>query len=233
MKKLFLLVALVSLTTISTSQDLENIINRHTKAINAEKLSEFSSVIIKGSISQQGMQMDLVMYEKHPDKIKIVSGLDEMKIVQVINGDRGYMINPLMGSDRPIPLSASQVNSMKTNSMIQGSLINQYEAGMMEIAGEEFSDGRATYKIKVNDGSGQRYIFIDKESFLLTRISISGDQMGMDGTVNMKMSDFEETGGVIVARTIETFINGQPGGRIRYESIEFNRAIDDSEFIIK
>ncbi|MFP4489760.1 MAG: hypothetical protein ACLFN1_10690, partial [Bacteroidales bacterium] len=175
----------------------------------------------------------LLMYEKSPDKIKIVSSLSDMEIVQVVNGDEGYTINPMTGSAGPVPMSSTQISSMKDNSMLQSSLLDRYSAGETDITGEENVDGKPAYKIRVRLEDGDKYIFIDKESFYITMIRMSVEQMGMEMTVDMKMGDFEETEGVILARTIDTYINGQPGGKIIYESIEFNADIDDSEFIIK
>ncbi|MFO7755801.1 MAG: hypothetical protein R6V34_07455 [Bacteroidales bacterium] len=232
-KKLLLLTGLLLLISASHAQDLEKIIEKHIDAIKAEKLTEFKSLKVKGSLQQQGMQLNLLMYEKSPDKIKIVSSLSDMEIVQVVNGDRGYTINPMTGSAGPVPMSPTQISSMKDNSMLQSSLLDRYRAGEAGITGEESVDGKPAYKIRVRLEEGDKYIFIDKESFYITMIRMSVEQMGMEMTVDMKMGDFEETEGVILARTIDTFINGQPGGKIIYESIEFNTDIDDSEFIIK
>ncbi|MDZ7738711.1 MAG: hypothetical protein U5K32_06525 [Bacteroidales bacterium] len=232
-KKLLVIIGLLFAVTASQAQDLEKIIERHIDAINAEKLTEFKSLTVKGSLMQQGMQLNLLMYEKSPDKIKIVTSLSDMEIVQVVNGDRGYTINPMTGSASPVPMTPAQISSMKDNSMLQSSLLNQYRAGEAEIIGEEEVNGKAAYKIKVPMAEADRYIFIDKESFYITRVRMTVEQMGMEMTVDMQMEDFEESSGVILARTINTYINGQPGGRVTYESIDFNTEIDDSEFIIK
>lgn len=232
-KKLLFLTGLLFVVTASQAQNLEKIIEKHINATNTEKLTEFKSLKVKGSLQQQGMQLNMLMYEKSPDKIKIVSSLGDMDIVQVVNGNRGYTINPMAGSPDPVPMTPTQISSMKDNSMLQSSLLNQYREGKAEITGEEEVNGKAAYKIKVPMAEADRYIFIDKESFYITMIRMTVEQMGMEMTVDMMMDDFEETEGVILARTIDTYINGQPGGKIIYESIEFNTGIDDSEFIIK
>ncbi len=232
-KKLLVIIGLLFAVAASQAQDLEKIIEKHINAINAEKLTEFKTLKVNGSLIQQGMELNLLMYEKSPDKIKIISSFSDMDIVQVVNGDRGYTINPMSGSTSPAPMTPTQVSSMKDNSMLQSSLLNQYRAGEAEIIGEEEVNGKAAYKIKIPLAEADKYIFIDKESFYITQIRMTVEQMGMEMAVDMQMDDFEETAGVILARTINTYINGQPGGKIKYESIEFNTDIDDSEFIIK
>ncbi len=230
-----LLVILLSLIAIGTlgAQNLDKVIEKHLQAINAEKLSQFKTLIIKGHINMPGMQLDMEMYEKAPDKIKSVSNFSGMDMVQVINGDRGYMINPMMGSNEAVRLSADQIATIKNSSILNASVENAYRAGNMEMEGEEAVGGRPAFKIKISAPEGTRYIFIDKESYYLTQMRINVNQMGADITVEMRMRDFVDTDGVIMARTIDTFMNGQPAVTAVYESIEFNREIDDSEFEIK
>jgi hypothetical protein len=233
MKRLFIiLISLIAIGTLS-AQNLDKVIEKHLETVNTEQLSKFKSLIIKGRITVQGMQLEMVMYEKAPDKIKSMSNFSGMDMVQVINGDRGYMINPMMGSNEPVPLTSDQIASIRNSSMLNSSLKDAYMKGNVEMEGEESVAGRNAFKIKVTAPEGTRYIFIDKESYYVTQMRMTVNQMGSEITVEMRMRDFVNTDGVIMARTVDTFMNGQPAGTAVYESIEFNREIDDSEFEIK
>ena len=233
MKRLLvILLGLIAIGTLS-AQNLDKVIEKHLQAINAEKLSQFKTLIIKGHINMQGMQLDMEMYEKAPDKLKSVSNFWGMDMVLFINGDRGYIINPMMGSNEAVRLSADQIATIKNGSILNASVENAYRAGNMEMEGEEAVGGRPAFKIKISAPEGTRYIFIDKESYYLTQMRINVNQMGADITVEMRMRNFVDTDGVIMARTIDTFMSGQPVVTAVYESIEFNREIDDSEFEIK
>jgi negative regulator of sigma E activity len=233
MKRLFVILISVIAAGTLYAQNLDKVIEKHLEAINAEKLSQFKSLYIKGHISMAGMQIDMEMYEKAPDKIKSVGTFNGMDMVQVINGDRGYMINPMMGSYEPVPLTADQVASMRITSMLNSSLENAYRQGNMVMEGEEAVGGRPAFKIKITSPEGTRYIFIDKESYYLVQMRMDVFQMGSESTVELRMRDFTDTDGVIMARTIDTYMNGDPAGTAFYETIEFNREIDDSEFEIK
>lgn len=234
MKKILLLTAaLISVAGI-TAQDLDTIIRKHLEAINASRMAGFSTLAIKGTLSQQGMQLTMEMYEKAPDKLKAVSTFNGMEIVQVINGDRGYMINPMMGSAEPVALTAEQVSSIRNNSMLRSSLDADYREGRVEMEGQQDIDGRPSYKIRAiaEDGT-ERYLYIDKETFYINQISMEVSQMGMEMMVDMKMDDYRSVEGVPMAHTINTYTNGQPGGSIIYTSIEVNKELDDSIFEIK
>jgi len=103
----------------------------------------------------------------------------------------------------------------------------------MVMEGEEDVAGKPAYKIKITAPEGTRYIFIDKETYYLIQMRMTVSQMGSEATVELRMRNFSDTDGIIMARTIDTFLNGQPAGTAVYETIEFNREIDDSEFEIK
>lgn len=218
---------------VAGAQSLEQVIQKHLKAINADKLSGFKTLVLKGHMNMQGMQLDIQMYEKAPDKIKSVSNINGMEMVQVVNGDRGYMINPMMGSNEAVPLTPEQIASVKSSSMLNTNILEEYKAGNMIMEGEETVAGNPAYKIKISAPEGTRYIFIDKKSHYMTQMRMSVNQMGNETMVEIRMSDFTDTDGVIMARTIDTFMNGQPAGTAVYERIEFNSEIDDSVFEIK
>ncbi len=231
-KSLFVLSALL-LTIYAGGQDLDNIVKKHLKAINAAKLSEFKSLMVKGSLSQQGMILDMLMYEKAPDKLKAVTTFNGMDIVQIVNGDKGIMINPMMGSTEPVNIPPDQIESIKSSSMLGSSIEKEYKAGNLETDGEGEVDGSPAYKIKVKSPVGDRTVYIDKKTYYITQISMSVSQMGTDYDVDMKMSNFETIDGVPLAKTIDTYMNGMAAGSLTYDSIQFNVSIDDSEFDIK
>lgn len=233
MKRLFVILISVIATGTIYAQNLDNVIEKHLEAINAEKLSQLKSLYIKGHISMSGMQLDMEMYEKAPDKIKSVSNFNGMDMVQVINGDRGYMINPMMGSSEPVTLTADQIASVRTTSMLHSSVEDAYRQGNMVMEGEETIGGRPAFKIKITAPEGTRYVFIDKESYYLVQMRMNVIQMGSENSIELRMKDFTDTDGIIMARTIDTYMNGSPVGTAVYDTIEFNRDIDDSEFEIK
>lgn len=233
MKKLIILISCLLFTTMAGAQSLEQVIQKHLKAINADKLTGFRTLVLKGHMNMQGMELNIQIYEKAPDKFKSVSNINGMEMVQLVNGDRGYMINPMMGSNEAVALTPDQIASVKNGSMLNSNILEEYNAGYMTLEGEEPVSGRPTYKIKISAPEGTRYIFIDKQSHYLTQMRMSVNQMGKKMTVDIRMSDFKDTDGVMMARTIDTFMNGKPAGTAVYESIEFNREIDDSVFEIK
>lgn len=231
-KLLFVLIVVITATSLS-AQSLESIVNKHKDAVGAKTLMGFKTIAIEAQMEQMGMIMELKMYEKAPDKIKVLTSVNGMEMIQVVNGDRGYMVNPMMGSTDPVPLPAEQLAQMKNNGMLKNTLGEQLKAGKLELVGEEDIDGSPAYKIKSLSEAGEMIFFVDKKSYYVTSTNMSVNQGGIDMDIMMKMSNFEKIKGVTFARKIDTYMGGQMLGSLSYNTIEFDKAIDDSEFEIK
>jgi len=233
MKKTLFVVVLLSSAVFLFAQDLSSIVEKYEKSVGADKLIKFKTIKVTGTMTQMEMTMPILMLEKNPDKVKVVSTYNNSDIVQVINGDRGYMVNPMMGSSEPMELPAEQIDQIKGNRMLRTSLRGQMEKGKLELVGDETVNGRSAFKIKSSTDAGDVFILVDKETYYIMATMMTVNQMGMEMSVEMRMSDFKELKGVVMPMKIETFVGGQFSGVIEYKSIEFDVPIDDSEFEIK
>ncbi|HUS86553.1 MAG TPA: hypothetical protein VMW76_04860 [Bacteroidales bacterium] len=233
MKKAIFVIIVFSSVNALNAQDISMIVDNYEKSVGVEKLSSFKTIKITGTMTQMNMTMPILMLEKNPDKIKIVSTINNSELVQVVNGNRGYMINPMMGSTDPIELQAEQIDQIKGNRMLRSSLRDQLGNGRLELVGDETINGRASFKIKSITDAGDVFMLIDKETYYVLATQMTVNQMGMEMSVEMRMSDFTDLQGVIMPMKIETYMGGQFSGSIEYKSIEFDIPIDDSEFAIK
>ena len=233
MKKVLLLVVSIIMAASLVAQDINTIIKKHEDAINAKKLNSFKTMKIIGTFSQMGMAMDMTLIEKAPDKVKTVVTFNGMEIVTVVNGDKGYMINPMMGSAEPTPMAAADISQSLENKMLGSSIRKQMEIGKLELVGEEDYNGTKCYKLKSETVAGNAFLYIDAKSFLNIAVKLTTVQMGQEMGIEMRMSDFRESEGVLMAMTTETYMNGEMTGTLVYKSIEFDLTIDDSVFEVK
>jgi hypothetical protein len=58
-------------------------------------------------------------------------------------------------------------------------------------------------------------------------------QMGESMDMELLMGDFTDFNGVIMAKKIETYMNGQHAGVVIYTKFEFDVPVPDSEFELK
>ena len=233
MKRTILAIIVFSSVCLLNAQNISAIVEKYEKSVGIEKLNSFSTIKVTGTMSQMGMTMPIMMLEKNPDKIKVVSTINNSELVQVVNGSKGYLINPMTGSSVPVELPADQVDQIKGNRMLKSSLKTQLDNGKLELIGNETTNGRASFRIKSVTAAGDVFMLIDKETYYVLATQMTVNQMGMEMSVEMRMSDFKNIQGVIMPMKIETYMGGQFSGSIIYKSIEFDIPIDDSEFILK
>ena len=232
MKKTILLFAVTLLSISVFSQDLATIIKKHDKAIGAEKMASFKTTRIEAVMSQMGMDITMTMYEKKPDKMRTEIEMSGMQIVTVINGDKGYMINPMMGSSEATPLDEATIAASKNQKVIGSPLNQSFKDGKMELVGETDFDGKACYKLKVIAETGTVYTYIAKKTFLVAGTEMEMTQMGQSYNTTITMADYKEVKGVKIAHKMITSAAGQ-NGILEFTKVEFNVPIDDSKFEIK
>jgi hypothetical protein len=231
MKKLLLsLLLLPSVIALVQGQSLEQIINSHSAAMKQDKLADITTIRITGSISVIGMEMPLEMLIKKPDKIKIAYSISGQDMISVFDGEKGYMINPMLGSTDPVELNEEQLKDVQNNNVFQDQLQEYLKNDQLSLEGEENIDGKPAFKIKAESGVNPVYIFIDKDSYFIVKTSSSVNQMGTVTEVDTYMSDYAEVNGIVIAKKTTSMANGMEASVFTMDKIEVNIPIDDTVF---
>lgn len=233
MKKTILSITLAIISLSLTSQDLGTIVKKYEKATGTEKLNSFKTVLMEGSLDMMGMSMSMVVKEKRPDKIKTVMVFSGMEMVTVVNGDKGYQINPMMGSSEAVALDGEQIAQAKSNKNLSSGLSGSFKEGKAELVGEESYRGTDCYKILMKAEPGDIYVYIAKDTYLTKGLQITVNEQGMTQQVESVMSDYKSIDGVMMAMKVDAYVSGTYGYGVNFTKVEFNNPIDDSEFEIK
>jgi outer membrane lipoprotein-sorting protein len=233
MKKLFLMIAVAIISLSLNAQDLASIVKKYENASGADKLNTYKTIVMEGNMDLMGMQMSMVIKEKRPDKIKTVMDMSGTKMITVINGDRGYQVNPMMGSNEPTPLPAEQIAQAKNNRNLGSNISNLYKDGKLELAGEDTYRGTPVFKLKMITEMGDIFTYIDKDTYLVKGMQVEVSQGGVTQNVESVMSNYQKINGVMMAMKIDAYISGTYGYGMIFTKIEFDTPIDDSEFEIK
>jgi len=233
MKKLVLILTGLIVVTLINAQSLEAIVNNYTAAIKQDQLAKISSIKITGKMAAMGMEMPMEMYMKNPNKIKVIYSFNGTEMVSVFDGEKGYMINPMMGSSDPVELTGEQLAQVKQNNAFSNILSNYFKNGQLSLEGQEDVNGKAAYKLKATATGNPVYLFIDKGSNMLVKTSTTVDQMGTSMNVDSYMTDYTDIDGVIMPKKTTAFANGMEAGVITFDKIEVNIPMDDSVFKIK
>ena len=135
MKKTTIILLLLIASAFLEAQSLEEIIMKYSSAIKADRLSSVSTVRITGKTSAMGMEMPLTMIMKNPNKVKVVNVFNGREIVSVFDGEKGYSINPMTGSSKPVELKEDQLKQVQNNNIFSNELMRYYKNGKLTLAG--------------------------------------------------------------------------------------------------
>jgi len=217
---------LTSCALITNAQTLEEIVNKQSQALKENKYNEIQTLKITGSMSQSGLTMTMTTYYKAPDKSRVVISFNGQDIIQLYDGNKGYLINPMTGNNNPQELPAEQAANMKNNSTFKSPLSRYFHEKKLTLEGTENLDDKPAFKIKVVDGGNTFYYYIDKSTWLPVKITAVSQGINID-----TYQEWAEMSGVILPKVTRTSA-GNIEIVINLEKAEVNIPLDDSLFKI-
>jgi len=137
MKKLIFLMTGLIMMTVVNAQSLDEIVKKYTAANKLDNVVNLKTIKITANMSVMGMELPMVMWMKNPNKIKTVTSINGQDMVQVFDGEKGYVINPMAGSMDPVEMTPDQVKQTLRSSMFQNYMDTYMKNGQLTLAGEE------------------------------------------------------------------------------------------------
>lgn len=213
-----------------SAQTLDEILNKHFKAVGQENLMAAKSFSVKAKLSQMGMEMPMEMKIKKTGQFLITVTMQGEKMIQAFDGEKGWMIAPWISAE-PVELSGEQLKQAQDQTNLEGELYNYKKKGSTaDFAGKVNLDGNEVYRIKLttSDGNAKDY-FIDAETFFITKVKAQVSAQGQTVDVEQIMSDYKTIDGITMPMKIETK-SPMGTGLIIMEEIKFNEKFDDAIF---
>jgi outer membrane lipoprotein-sorting protein len=233
MKKLIFIMAGLIMMSVISAQSLDEIVKKYTAANKLDNVANLKTIKITANMSTIGMEMPMVLWMKNPDKIKSVTTVNGQDMIQVFDGEKGYMVSPMTGSTEPVEMTPEQVKQTLRSSMFQNFMANYFKNGQLALAGEENVNDKPAYKIKATvEGGTVIDMFIDKSSYLLVKTSTTTQANGMTVKMDSYLSDYTETSGVMIPMKTTTSAQGMDI-LINFTKVEVDTPMDDSIFKIK
>jgi hypothetical protein len=223
-------IIIVAIVNVAQAQSINEVFEKHFKAVGQEKLASVQTFYVKAKVSQMGMEMPMEMKIKKPEMFIITITMQGQKMIQAFDGQKGWMIAPWVSPD-PQELTGEQLTQAKEQVDMNGELYNYEKKGSTaELGGKVNVDGKDAYRIKLTtkDGNVKDY-FIDAETYYITKIKTKVSAQGQTVDVEQNMSDYKTIDGITMAMKIET---KSPMGSaiIIMEEIKFNEKFDDAIF---
>ena len=195
-----------------------------------------STLQLSGQMSLgQGVVVPYRIDQKRPLKMCTEYEFNERRVVQCVDGDSGWQFLPYLGRNLPEPLSAEDALAIADTASIDGMLLNAYERGFrIEWQGKQDIDGRPADKLKVEmPGGTVRWIYLDEETGLETRVEYTTKIRGKDQLVVANYSDWIAQGGLLFpGRTDTRFEGTSESNFVTIDNIVVNPEIEDKRFIM-
>ncbi len=222
------------------AQDLtaEQIVANYLKAIGQDNLMTKETMKITGRMTVQGMEFQLLGYEKKPAKERQEIIVQGMKLIMVIDGKTGWKINPMMGITDPQDLTPEDItdNTRQERNDPSGTWDSpmmswKTDGTKIELAGMEDVDKSAAYNLKFtfSDKNVINYL-VDTKSFLIVRSKSTQSVQGKSYEQEIRFGAYKDFDGVRIPEKVEVYLDGVLGQTAYVESCEFNIPIDDSLF---
>jgi hypothetical protein len=233
--KLLLVALAVSAPVAVTAQTVDEVVARHVAARGGrEALAKVRTLRMTGrAIGGPGREAIVRREIARPGRIRTEFVFQGTTGVYVWDGTAGWRVSPLDGSLEPEPLTGDAAELSAEQADFEGPLVDWKAKGhRVELAGKADLPGGPAHELKVTLKSGVvRRVWVDAASGLVVKTGSTRTLRGHELTFETVYSDYSETAGVRIARSIETGVVGRPRRlRIVVENVEVNPPLDDSRF---
>ena len=229
MKKLIFVISGLIIMSVVSAQSLDEIVKKYSEANKLDKVANLKTIKITANMSMMGMEMPMVMWMKNPNKIKSVTTINGQDMIQVFDGEKGFVISPMTGSTEPVEMTPDQIKQILRSSMFQNYMATYLKNGQLKLAGEENVKDKPAYKIEATvEGGTVIDMFIDKSSYFLVKTATTVSGVAME----MYPTDYTETNGIMIPMKTSTSAQGMDI-LMNFTKVEVDLPMEDSIFKIK
>ena len=217
------------------SARINALIERNVMAKGGEDAwKKVSSLQISGIMSLgQDVSVPYTIDQKRKLKMCMEYEFNKRRVVQCVDGNRGWQFLPYAGRNIPEEMSKEDARAMADTASIDGMLLNANHRGVdIEWQGEVDVDGHPTDKLKLTmPGGTVRWLYLDKITGLETKLEYTRMIRGKEHTVESRYSNWKNESGLLFAGRTDTQIVGDKRSQFfLVNKISVNPAIEDKRF---
>jgi predicted Zn-dependent peptidase len=203
------------------------VIAKYVQAIGGkENMMKINDVASVASMEMQGMKIEIATKQKAPDKISVETKLGPNVLSkQVFNGVTAKVKSPAGVQE----LTGNDKEDMRLQATLNAELYLDKLGIKPELTGVEEINGKPAWKVTITLPSGRSTIdYYDQASALKVKTVAQQGQMA----VTTEYSDYKPVNGVLFPFKLKQSA-GPQSFDIAFSSIEINKGIDDSAFIVE
>lgn len=177
------------------TQTIEELQTSYIKALGGkEKIDGLKNIVMETSMQVMGMELPAKIWIVYNTATRQEIEVQGQKIITFIGKDKGWSINPLMGSTEAQPLPEEAVKSAAGSLSAGGELTNYKANGYTATyEGKDTVNGTAAHKIRLSKGDLVSTIYIDTSSYYLIRNITKATVMGQEVEQTTNYSNYKKT----------------------------------------
>ena len=203
-----------AMQAIARAQSAEELVSRNLSAKGgAARLKAVPGLRINARVllPTAGIEFPVVITTKQPNWFYQESTIRGQKVIAGFDGEKGWIVNPLMGGLAPQEMQGSRLEMLKRSLDLEGPLVDYKAKGTtVEVAGHDTLEGKSVTKLKVTPEDGLvEFFYVDDETGLETKtIKQIKDGDGIT-TLETRYSNYEAVAGVMMPHIVEQKAAGQ------------------------
>ncbi|GAB2593179.1 LolA-like protein [Spirosoma areae] len=229
-KQLITLVALVAIPAFSFAQTADEILDKHVAALGgADKVAAVKTMELEQTMAVMGMELtsksNYVVGKSMRSDVSVMG----QQITTVIDGDKGWAINPMQGGSGAQDMPAEALKAAKNLTEPQMLHLAYVKANKYpyELIGKEKYNSKDAFNLKVTRPEGAFNYFIDADTYQLMGLKGTGPQ----GEVTATFSDYKAQDGLTMPYASEITAPGAPGPiTAKTTKVSVNNTVDPAIF---
>jgi hypothetical protein len=219
-------------TTSPPSAD--DLIARYLKTVGgAEKVQSIKTLRRVGKYrGSGGFEAIYIQENKRPELVREEFILQGMTAVNAWDGKTGWKIDPFQGKKDAEPLSEDEMRSILIDADFDEPIVDYAKKGnKVMFGGMDQVEGTDVYKLNVTLKNGDtRTYYLDTDSYVPIKIDDKRTIRGSEQEIETILGDYKPVDGYFIPFSIEYGPKGQDKGKVNWEKVEANVALDDLRF---
>lgn len=233
MKTKLLILAMMLFVPMFTmnAENADDIIKKSLEASGSAKVKEVKTMKAEMVINMMGMDIPSTMYTKKPEKLRVESSAMGQSVIIVSDGQKMWMSQNGQVMELPEDKKEAQLEQQKGNNPLSNIFVDYEENGYTAtLVGTEKVKGKDAYKISlIGKDSTNTIMFVDKKTYLTTKIINKKNIMGNMTEVEVFINEYKKIEGMQIPMKMEMSVQGMTMD-MKFNYIKINIDLDDKLF---
>jgi outer membrane lipoprotein-sorting protein len=228
----FLVLSLAFQVPGASAQTVDEVINKHIAAMGGDKYTGLKSVKMESAAQVMGMDLPSTTTVVQGRGLRSETVVQGSAIIQAIDGNTGWMINPMAGQTTATPLPEEAVKMSAAQLDLTGIYNYKAKGHTAELVGEDKVEGAPVYVVKMSLSNGAVAThYISKDTFYILKSNVKVNVQGQEVEVKSNFSNFKQVDGVTFPFTSEIESPAMPGVMTMVvKNVQVNPKVDESIF---